>query len=178
MAEPSNSDRGSEPQGAFPGIELRRRTLLAAAGVLAASPALAAAAATNPKEKRMATDPGAAFSLAPLPYAPEALEPVIDAETMRLHHGKHHQAYVNNLNAALADLPDAKGKSLEDMFKGVGALPPAIRNNGGGHWNHTLFWTLMAKPGTGGQPSQQLAPRSARRSAGWTSSRPSSTTPA
>ena len=84
-----------------------------------------------------------AFTLPDLPYAPEALEPHIDAETMRIHHGKHHAAYVNNLNKALEGSPDA-GKSLEDLMKGMDMNNMAVRNNGGGHFNHSLFWTVMA----------------------------------
>lgn len=97
-----------------------------------------------------------AFSLAPLPYAYEALEPVIDAQTMRIHHGKHHQAYVNNLNAAVKANPSLQGKSLEALMGEVQNHPPALRNNGGGHYNHTLFWKLMAPQGQGGAPSQAL----------------------
>lgn len=96
-----------------------------------------------------------AFTLPDLPYAPEALEPHIDAETMRIHHGKHHAAYVNNLNKALEGSPDA-GKSLEDLMKGMDMNNMAVRNNGGGHFNHSLFWTVMA-PKAGGAPSGDLA---------------------
>ena len=100
-----------------------------------------------------------AFSLAPLPYAYEALEPVIDAETMRIHHGKHHQAYVNNLNTAVKASPALQGKSLEAILADVQNHSTAVRNNAGGHYNHTLFWTLMAPPGAGGEPSAALADR-------------------
>ena len=96
-----------------------------------------------------------AFTLPDLPYAPEALEPHIDAETMRIHHGKHHAAYVYNLNKALEGSPDA-GKSLEDLVKGMDMNNMAVRNNGGGHFNHSLFWTVMA-PKAGGAPSGDLA---------------------
>ena len=96
-----------------------------------------------------------AFTLPDLPYAPEALEPHIDAETMRIHHGKHHAAYVNNLNKALEGSPDT-GKSLEDLVKGMDMNNMAVRNNGGGHFNHSLFWTVMA-PKAGGAPSGDLA---------------------
>jgi Fe-Mn family superoxide dismutase len=95
------------------------------------------------------------FELPKLPYAFEALEPHIDARTMEIHHGKHHAAYVNNLNAALEGTADA-GKSLEDLMKNVSKLAPAVRNNGGGHWNHSLFWTVMS-PNGGGQPTGALA---------------------
>jgi Fe-Mn family superoxide dismutase len=101
-----------------------------------------------------------AFTLPPLPYAPEALEPHIDARTMEIHHGKHHQAYVNNLNAALEKAPELQGKSLEDLLANLNAAPEsvrtAVRNNGGGHWNHALFWTLMG-PQAGGEPTGALA---------------------
>src|SRR5687768_1370594 len=96
-----------------------------------------------------------AHELPKLPYAFDALEPHIDARTMEIHHGKHHAAYVNNLNAALEGTADA-GKSLEDLMKNVSKLAPAVRNNGGGHWNHSLFWTVMS-PNGGGQPSGALA---------------------
>jgi Fe-Mn family superoxide dismutase len=97
-----------------------------------------------------------AFTLPPLPYAHDALEPHIDKMTMEIHHGKHHQAYVTNLNKALESAPDLAGKSLEELLaKGLAVVPEAIRtavrNNGGGHWNHSLFWTLMG-PGAGGAP--------------------------
>jgi Fe-Mn family superoxide dismutase len=99
----------------------------------------------------------AAFSLAPLPYAPEALEPVIDAETMRIHHGKHHRAYVDNLNRALAADASLAGMTLEQLLARAGTLSAAIRNNAGGHWNHTFFWETMAPVGEGGAISPALA---------------------
>lgn len=95
------------------------------------------------------------FELPQLPYALNALEPHIDARTMEIHHGKHHAAYVTNLNAALEGT-DGAGKSLEDLMKNISTYPAAVRNNGGGHWNHSLFWTVMA-PNGGGQPSGELA---------------------
>ena len=94
------------------------------------------------------------FTLPNLPYAHSALEPHIDAMTMEIHHGKHHQAYINNLNAAVEGTPMA-GKSLEDLMKNHSDVP-AVRNNGGGHYNHSMFWTLMS-PNGGGQPSGDLA---------------------
>jgi superoxide dismutase, Fe-Mn family len=101
-----------------------------------------------------------AHELAPLPYAPEALEPHIDAQTMQIHHGKHHAAYVNNLNAALEKFPELQGKSAEDLIKNLSAIPEAIRtavrNNAGGHVNHTMFWQIMG-PGGGGQPTGKVA---------------------
>lgn len=96
-------------------------------------------------------------TLAPLPYAFDALAPVIDAETMELHHGRHHQAYVNGLNAALEARPDLQGVALEDILAQVSGLPEAFRNHGGGHWNHDFFWNSMTAPGTGGAPSEALA---------------------
>ena len=102
-----------------------------------------------------------AFTLAPLPYAHEALEPHVDKLTMEIHHGKHHQAYITNLNKALESAPDLASKSLEDLLAhNLSAVPEAIRtavrNNGGGHWNHSLFWQLMG-PGMGGTPVGHLA---------------------
>ena len=88
--------------------------------------------------------PAAAFTLAALPYAANALEPVIDAQTMTIHHGKHHQAYVDNLNKAVAADPVLAGMGLEQLVASAGTLPAAIRNNAGGHWNHTFFWETMA----------------------------------
>jgi Fe-Mn family superoxide dismutase len=101
-----------------------------------------------------------AFTLPALPYAPDALEPHIDKQTMEIHHGKHHQAYVDNLNKALAGTPN-EGKSLEEIVAKAGSISPAVRNNGGGHWNHSFFWEILGTPaaggGTGGTPSGKLA---------------------
>ena len=100
-----------------------------------------------------------AFTLPPLPYDFAALEPHIDAKTMEIHHGKHHQTYVNNLNAAIEKAPDLASKSLDDLMRNVSKLPEAvrtpIRNNGGGHWNHSMFWQIMA-PKAGGEPGGAL----------------------
>lgn len=96
-----------------------------------------------------------AFTLPALPYAFNALEPHIDARTMEIHHGKHHNAYVTNLNAALAG-GEWENKSLEEILANISKLPVAVRNNGGGHWNHTFFWESMA-PNAGGAPSGALA---------------------
>ena len=97
-----------------------------------------------------------AHSVPPLPYDYTALEPHIDEQTMRIHHDKHHAAYVNNLNAALEKHPQLQGKSVEDLVKGVNSLPDdvkgPVRNNGGGHINHTMFWEIMG-PGKGGEPT-------------------------
>src|SRR5436190_21108784 len=96
-----------------------------------------------------------AFQLPNLPYAFNALEPHIDARTMEIHHGKHHQAYVTNLNAAIAGT-DAESMSIEDICKNISKYPAPVRNNGGGHYNHSMFWTIMA-PNAGGEPSGALA---------------------
>jgi Fe-Mn family superoxide dismutase len=95
------------------------------------------------------------FTLAPLPYAHEALEPHIDAQTMHIHHGKHHQAYVDNLNKAIAGT-EHESKSIEELVKHAGSISAAVRNNGGGHWNHTFFWASMS-PNAGGTPTGALA---------------------
>jgi Fe-Mn family superoxide dismutase len=100
-----------------------------------------------------------AYTLPDLPYAYSALEPHIDARTMEIHHSKHHQAYINNVNAAIAGT-DLEKKSVEDLISNLSAVPEdkrgAVRNNGGGHANHSLFWTIM-KPGGGGAPTGDLA---------------------
>ncbi|MGI9042489.1 MAG: superoxide dismutase [Gemmatimonadaceae bacterium] len=100
-----------------------------------------------------------AFELPNLPYGFDALEPHIDTATMEIHHGKHHQAYVNNLNAAIEKAPELAGKSLDDLMSGIDDVPEAVRtavrNNGGGHWNHSQFWTWMAPDG-GGEPGGDL----------------------
>jgi superoxide dismutase, Fe-Mn family len=87
-----------------------------------------------------------AFTLPALPYAHDALEPYIDKQTMEIHHGKHHQAYVDNLNKAIAGT-EHENKSLEALIEGAGSISPAVRNNGGGHWNHTFFWNSLKNPG-------------------------------
>lgn len=96
-----------------------------------------------------------AFELPALPYAHNALEPHVDTATMEIHHGKHHAAYVNNLNAAITGT-EHEGKSLEELMANISKLPAAVRNNGGGHYNHSLFWTVMS-PSGGGEPSGDLA---------------------
>jgi len=95
-----------------------------------------------------------AFTLSPLPYAYDVLEPYIDAKTMEIHHGKHHQAYVDNLNKAIAGTPH-ENKTLEDLIENAGNISPAVRNNGGGHWNHTFFWNSLKK-NEGATPSGKL----------------------
>jgi len=96
-----------------------------------------------------------AFTLPALPYAHDALEPYIDTLTMQIHHGKHHQAYVDNLNKAIAGTPN-ENKSLEELVKHAGTISPVVRNNGGGHWNHSFFWETLA-PHAGGAPTGALA---------------------
>ena len=96
-----------------------------------------------------------AFTLAPLPYAYDALEPHIDKETMHIHHDKHHQAYVDNLNKAIAGTPN-ENKSLDELVKHAGTISAAVRNNGGGHWNHAFFWDSLSPKG-GGKPGGKLA---------------------
>jgi superoxide dismutase, Fe-Mn family len=101
-----------------------------------------------------------AHELPPLPYDFSALEPHIDTQTMQIHHGKHHQAYVTNLNAALEKHPNLQGKSAENLVRDLGSVPEdirtAVRNNGGGHVNHTMFWKMMA-PNAGGAPTGAVA---------------------
>jgi Fe-Mn family superoxide dismutase len=109
---------------------------------------------TNEKEWIMA------FELPKLPYAVDALEPYIDAQTMTIHHDKHHQAYVTNLNTAIEKHPELAGKSLEDLLMDLNSVPEdirtAVRNNGGGTWNHNMFWEIMG-PNAGGSPKGELA---------------------
>jgi len=96
-----------------------------------------------------------AFTLPSLPYAADALEPHFDKQTMEIHHGKHHQAYVDNLNKAIAGT-EHENKSLEELVASAGKISPAVRNNGGGHWNHSFFWVSLA-PNAGGEPTGKLA---------------------
>ena len=95
-----------------------------------------------------------AFTLPALPYAFDALEPHIDSQTMQIHHGKHHQAYVDNLNKAIAGT-EHENKSLEQLVATAGKISPAVRNNGGGHWNHSFFWNILSA-NSGGKPSGKL----------------------
>ena len=101
-----------------------------------------------------------AHTLPPLPYSHEALEPHVDVQTMQIHHGKHHQAYVTNLNAAIDKAPELGSWSVDDLCRRIADVPEAVRtavrNNGGGHWNHSLFWQLMS-PNGGGEPTGALA---------------------
>src|SRR5437016_12913926 len=110
------------------------------------------------KTQKTQQEPVQRHTLPPLPYDYAALEPYIDAQTMQIHHGKHHQAYVNNLNAALDKHPELSSWSLEDLLRKINQVPEdirtAVRNNGGGHHNHPLFWTIMAPPArAGGEPA-------------------------
>jgi len=118
-----------------------------------------AIAQTNPVMP-MATAPIGPFTLPPLPYPFDALEPHIDAQTMQIHHDKHHAAYVANLNKAVADFPDLGKMPVEALLKDLNAVPEkvraAVRNQGGGHYNHSIFWEMMKKNG-GGQPAGELS---------------------
>src|SRR5690606_27599106 len=118
--------------------------LTLAAALLAAAPGAWAQAAGGP------------FTLAPLPYASDALEPAIDKATMELHHGKHHQAYVNNLNNAIAGDAKLSQLTLQELVAKAGKHPAAVRNNAGGHWNHTFFWNIMGPAEKSGTPSPEL----------------------
>jgi len=128
---------------------INRRHLLTGAALLATSAAI---------PRAWAQAPSGPFKLDPLPYAPSKNEPHIDAQTMELHHGKHHAAYVNNLNAALSQNAEAARMPLNEMLAKLGQVPEAIRttvrNSGGGHANHTMFWQIMGGPG--GEPSGDL----------------------
>ncbi len=96
-----------------------------------------------------------AFEVPSLPYGYDALQPTIDEQTMKLHHDKHHQAYVDKLNGAVAETASLQGKAIEDILVQVSSLPPVVRNNGGGHWNHSFFWEIMT-PGGGSEPVGDL----------------------
>jgi superoxide dismutase, Fe-Mn family len=148
---------------------VRRREFLAAGSMVGAAllgaDQLAASfsAADGPanfKANITPEDSPMAFTVPPLPYPFDALEPYIDAKTMEIHHDKHHGAYVNNLNKALEGHADLQSKSIDDLLKNLDAVPESIRatvrNNGGGHWNHSLFWQWMKKGG-GGEPKGDLA---------------------
>lgn len=122
----------------------------------AAASELVSQTSTNPISQTKNINQIMAFELPALPYAFNALEPNIDAKTMEIHHGKHHNAYVTNLNNAVAADANAQGKSLEDLMASISKFPMAIRNNGGGHWNHSLFWQIMSPTG-GGEPKGEVA---------------------
>jgi Fe-Mn family superoxide dismutase len=129
---------------------------VAALGGVSACAASTSSSSTKPTQERSMP-----FTLPALPYPENALEPSIDAQTMNIHRTKHHQAYVDNLNKALEGHADLQSKSIEQICAGASSLPDAIkaavRNNGGGHYNHSLFWVLMAPKGQGGAPSPALA---------------------
>src|SRR3954464_5093705 len=114
----------------------------------------------NKRRRRMNSGEYMAFTLPALPYPTDALEPHIDKTTMEIHHGKHHQAYVTNLNAALDKHPELHSKTVEDLLKGINTVPEdirtAVRNNGGGHANHSMFWQVMG-PNAGGAPTGAIA---------------------
>ena len=131
---------------------MKTLTIALAAALAISSPGLALA-----QGPAAAAQPSAAFELAPLPYAADALEPVIDAETMNIHYGRHHKGYVDNLNRAVSETAALQGKDLEAILAEVSKHPAAVRNNAGGHYNHTLFWKLMAPQGQTGEPSEALA---------------------
>ena len=135
-------------------LHLTRRQLLQGAGAGVAGLAL------TPLTALAAQDRTQGFTLPPLPYAYDALEPHIDTETMHLHHDKHHRAYVTNLNAALKDHPDLLKLSIDELLSNLARVPEQIRqtviNNGGGHANHSMFWKIMG-PRAGGQPRGTLA---------------------
>src|SRR6201982_549681 len=146
-----------------------RRKFLVSSGIVgagmlgggAAAPGVFEAAARSESESyRKMEDKPVAITVPPLPYPFDALEPYIDAKTMEIHHDKHHGAYVTNLNKALEGHPDLQSKSIDDLMKNLDAIPEnirtAVRNNGGGDWNHSLFWTQMKKGG-GGEPKGDLA---------------------
>jgi Fe-Mn family superoxide dismutase len=148
---------------------LNRRKFLVNTGIVgvgllgggnAAASHLRPRAATNSDLNLTLEEKPVAFTVPPLPYPFDALEPHIDARTMEIHHDKHHGAYVTNLNKALDGHADLQAKSLDDLLKGLDSVPEnirgAVRNNGGGHWNHSLFWTLMKKGG-GGEPKGDLS---------------------
>jgi superoxide dismutase, Fe-Mn family len=134
-----------------------KTTALASAALATLPGAIAQPLANQPL---ITTAAGGPFTLPPLPYAYDALEPHIDAQTMQIHHDKHHAAYIANLNKAIADFPDLGKKPVEDLLKDLNSVPEkirtAIRNNGGGHYNHSLFWQMMKK-GSGGEPAGDLA---------------------
>jgi Fe-Mn family superoxide dismutase len=138
----------------------RRQAIKTGAFAGAALAALPGAMAQPTPAAPAAATPTGPFTLPTLAYAYDALEPHIDAQTMQIHHDKHHAAYIANLNKAVADFPDQAKISVEDLVKDLNAVPEkirtAVRNNGGGHYNHSLFWQMMKKNG-GGEPAGDLA---------------------
>jgi Fe-Mn family superoxide dismutase len=143
----------------FPMLQTKGQAMMTRRQALKTTALVATAAAVAPTALAQ-TPSSAPFTLPPLPYASDALEPHIDARTMEIHHGRHHKAYVDNLNKAIAASPDLNQKSVEDLVKDLDSVPEKIRtvvrNNGGGHYNHSLFWQMMKKNG-GGEPKGGLA---------------------
>ena len=147
---------------------MNRRRFLSRSGIVGAGmlgaggalPSLLLAETANPSSNSNSEEKPVAFTVPPLPYPFDALEPHIDAKTMEIHHDKHHGAYVTNLNKALEGHADLQSKSIDDLLQNLDSLPEnirtAVRNNGGGHWNHSLFWTQLKKGG-GGEPKGDLA---------------------
>jgi Fe-Mn family superoxide dismutase len=136
-----------------------KTTALASVAYAAAS-SLRTANAQPAQAPAATTAPSGPYTVPPLPYPFDALEPHIDARTMQIHHDKHHAAYLANLNKAVAEFPDLGQRPVEDLLKDLNAVPEkiraAVRNNGGGHYNHSLFWQMMNKS-TGGEPSGELS---------------------
>jgi Fe-Mn family superoxide dismutase len=138
------------------------KTTALASATIAILPSAVAQLTTDPMkpDQALVSTSTGSFTLPPLPYAYDALEPHIDARTMEIHHDKHHAAYVANLNKAVAEFPEVGKKSVEDLLKDLNSVPEkirtAVRNNGGGHYNHLLFWQMMKKDG-GGEPTSELA---------------------
>ena len=128
----------------------------ASAAVIGCTPKVTQKATENSLSNNKNNKTIMAFELPALAYAPAALEPHVDAKTMEIHHDKHHAAYVSNLNNAVAAEASAQGKSLEELMANISKLPMAIRNNGGGHWNHSMFWQIMP-PNAGGAPTGDIA---------------------
>ena len=128
----------------------------ASAAVIGCTPKVTQKATENSLSNNKNNKTIMAFELPALAYAPAALEPHVDAKTMEIHHDKHHAAYVSNLNNAVAAEASAQGKSLEELMANISKLPMAIRNNGGGHWNHSMFWQIMS-PNAGGAPTGDIA---------------------
>ena len=139
---------------------LTRRQAIHKTALLGATIATASSLIDLQAQPAQTANPTAPFKLPPLPYAFDALEPYIDARTMKIHHDKHHAAYVNNLNKAVADFSDQAKKSVEQLVRNLDSVPEkirtAVRNNGGGDYNHSLFWPMMMKNG-GGEPKGALA---------------------
>jgi len=138
---------------------MSRRQALKTTALAATATAILSKTIAQTEGQTLLTTKGFPYTLPPLPYAFDALEPHIDAKTMEIHHDRHHKAYVDNLNKAVADSDEGK-KSVEDLVKDLDSVPEkirtAVRNNGGGHYNHSLFWQMMSRSG-GGEPKGELA---------------------